>query len=98
MTNASGGHAVDLRQGARLTVSQVKHERQGARYPARVVYADGSHVVVAAVWTEEVDTEHFRFVPGDRSIEHYWTDRWYSVWQVHAADGQLKGWYCNIAR
>lgn len=87
-----------LKQGASVRVHQIKHERRGATYPARVVWVDGTHVVVAAVWTERVAREHFSFEPGDRSIEHYWTDRWYAVWQVHAADGRLKGWYCNVAR
>jgi predicted RNA-binding protein associated with RNAse of E/G family len=92
------GALPDLAQGATVRVTQVKHERRGAEYPARVVHTDGTHVTVAAVWTERVEREHFSFEPGDRSIEHYWTDRWYSIWQVHAADGRLKGWYCNVAR
>jgi predicted RNA-binding protein associated with RNAse of E/G family len=39
-----------------------------------------------------------RFEPGDVFTEHYWRDRWYSVKEVRAPDGALKGWYCDVAR
>ena len=34
---------------------------------------------------------------GDRFVEHYYTDRWYNIFEVYDRDnGELKGWYCNI--
>src|SRR5947209_4152602 len=39
-----------------------------------------------------------RFEHGDQFTEHYWRDRWYSVKEVRDAAGQLKGWYCDVAR
>src|SRR6185437_4720414 len=39
-----------------------------------------------------------RFEPGDVFTEHYWRDRWYSVKEVRAGDGTVKGWYCDITR
>src|SRR5690606_31105445 len=44
------------------------------------------------------DLGFVRFEHGDVFTEHYWRDRWYSVKQVHAADGALKGWYCDVTR
>jgi protein associated with RNAse G/E len=39
----------------------------------------------------------FRFQ--DRFVEHFFSDRWYNIWEVHGvADDRLKGWYCNIGR
>jgi len=39
----------------------------------------------------------FRF--NDRYIERFFSDRWYTIWEVHdVANDQLKGWYCNIGR
>ena len=39
----------------------------------------------------------FRF--NDRYVERFYSDRWYTVWEIHdAADDHLKGWYCNIGR
>ncbi|MBF6590982.1 MAG: DUF402 domain-containing protein [Ktedonobacterales bacterium] len=37
------------------------------------------------------------FETGDRFTEWYFTDRWYNIFEIHAADGALKGWYCNVA-
>jgi protein associated with RNAse G/E len=87
-----------MAQGDTLQVVQHKHGRRGFTYPARVVLTEPERVILAAEWSETVETEHFRFEPGDRSIEHYWFDRWYSIWQVHAVDGRRKGWYCNVSR
>jgi len=34
---------------------------------------------------------------GDRFVEHYYTDRWYNIFEVYDRDnGELKGWYCNV--
>lgn len=34
---------------------------------------------------------------GDRFVEHFYTDRWYNVFEIYDRDdGKLKGWYCNI--
>src|SRR5512143_1904711 len=35
----------------------------------------------------------------DRFIEHFFTDRWYNIFEIHSVqDDHLKGWYCNIAQ
>jgi hypothetical protein len=34
----------------------------------------------------------------DRFIERYFTNHWYNIYEIyHKGDGELKGWYCNIA-
>ncbi|GAC1398652.1 MAG: DUF402 domain-containing protein [Pyrinomonadaceae bacterium] len=33
---------------------------------------------------------------GTRSLEFYWTTRWYSVFRFHEPDGHLRNFYCNI--
>lgn len=35
---------------------------------------------------------------GDPFVEVYYTDRWYNIFEIHAADGTLKGWYCNVGK
>lgn len=37
------------------------------------------------------------FETGDRFVEWYFTDRWYNIFEIHAGDGPIKGWYCNVA-
>ncbi len=84
--------------GQTLLVKQVKHERKGIEYPGRVVANDGTHLVVEAIWTETLDAGFVRFEKGDISTEHYFTDRWYSIFEVATPSGELKGWYCNVSR
>ena len=39
------------------------------------------------------------FKTGDRFIEHYYTDRWYNVFEVQDRDDEkIKGWYCNVGK
>lgn len=55
-------------------------------------------VVLDAVWIwapQAVD--YTTFETGAHFTEWYYTDRWYNIFQVHGADGALKGWYCNVA-
>lgn len=45
-----------------------------------------------------MDLGYVLLEPGDRWTEYFYTDRWYNVFEIHAADDSLKGWYCNITR
>jgi len=95
-----GSGAAVLAEGAEVLVRLVKHPRPDVEYPAVVVSDDGTHIVVRAAWAGDAsrDLGFVRFEHGDVFTEHYWRDRWYSVKQVHAADGTLKGWYCDVTR
>jgi hypothetical protein len=45
-----------------------------------------------------MDLGYALFETKDRFVEHFYADRWYNIFEVHAAaDDRLKGWYCNIA-
>lgn len=76
-----------------------KPGREAVAYRGRVLRAGGGHVLVHAVW-ERPRTElgYAVFEPGDHFFEHFWADRWYTVFEVRRPDGLLKGWYCNVAR
>ncbi|MFH8795091.1 DUF402 domain-containing protein [Streptomyces sp. NPDC017941] len=77
-----------------------KAGRTKIRYPARLLADDGTRVTVRAPWAGAGvrDFGFVRFEPGDVFVEHFWRDRWYAVKEVHAADGTLKGWYCDVTR
>ncbi|NLU66065.1 DUF402 domain-containing protein [Streptomyces sp. HNM0574] len=96
MTAAPNG----LTPGTEITVTLLKAPRPDVRYPATVVRDDGTHAVVTAPWAGPPvsDFGAFRFERGDVFTEHYWRDRWFSVKEVHAPDGTLKGWYCDMTR
>ncbi|WP_416975365.1 DUF402 domain-containing protein [Streptomyces sp. 4F14] len=83
-----------------LDVVLVKAGRTKIRYPADLLADDGTHLTVRAPWagTGARDFGFVRFEPGDVFTEHYWRDRWYAIKEVRAADGTLKGWYCDITR
>lgn len=39
------------------------------------------------------------FEPGDRFVEWFFSNRWYNIFEIHAArDDRIKGWYCNVTR
>lgn len=84
----------------RLEVVLVKGGRTKIRYPAELLRDDGVRVSVRAPWAGGGvrDFGFVRFEPGDVFTEHYWRDRWYSVKEVRAGDGTVKGWYCDVTR
>ncbi|MFF0201736.1 DUF402 domain-containing protein [Streptomyces sp. NPDC005017] len=83
-----------------VEVVLLKAGRTKIRYPAALLSDDGTRVTVRAAWAGEGvrDFGFVRFEPGDVFTEHYWRDRWYSVKEVRAASGGLKGWYCDVTR
>ncbi|WP_225822181.1 DUF402 domain-containing protein [Streptomyces naphthomycinicus] len=84
----------------RLEVVLVKAGRMKIRYPAELLGDDGTRITVRAAWAGSGvrDFGFVRFEPGDVFTEYYWRDRWYAVKEVRAADGSVKGWYCDITR
>jgi hypothetical protein len=51
-----------------------------------------------ARWTRPpLELGYTTFETGDFFIEWFFTDRWYNIFEIHAASGELKGWYCNVA-
>lgn len=67
------------------------------RATLRERFADGARL--EARWERPpLDLGYTRFAPGDRFVEWFYTNRWYNVFEVHAAaKDTLKGWYCNVA-
>ncbi|KMS89302.1 MULTISPECIES: DUF402 domain-containing protein [Streptomyces] len=92
--------SVDSAEPARLEVVLVKAGRTKIRYPAELLGDDGNRIAVRAPWAGSGvrDFGFVRFEPGDVFTEYYWRDRWYSVKEVRAADGSVKGWYCDVTR
>ncbi|MEW2300978.1 DUF402 domain-containing protein [Streptomyces sp. NPDC006655] len=83
-----------------VDVVLVKAGRTKIRYPAELLHDDGTRITVRAPWAGDTarDFGFVRFEQGDVFTEFYWRDRWYAVKEVRAADGTLKGWYCDVTR
>jgi len=57
-----------------------------------------SGALLHARWTRPpLPLGYTTFETGDRFREEFYTDRWYSIFEIRTAQGALKGWYCNIA-
>ena len=69
-------------------------------WSGQVLRRSEHEVVLEAIFTHSSrDLGYVRMGPGDRFVEHYYTDRWYNVFAIYEAeDGLFKGWYCNITR
>ncbi|RMF28191.1 MAG: DUF402 domain-containing protein [Chloroflexi bacterium] len=73
--------------------------REAARYPATVVEWIPNGVVLRARWGRpRYDLGYLVLEPDDQFTEYFFTDRWYNIFEIRAADGRLKGWYCNLSR
>jgi protein associated with RNAse G/E len=66
-------------------------------WPARLVSEEGTLVVVEGVFEEQIVHTNLGVIEaGTRSLEFYWTDRWYSVFRFHRPGGELRNFYCNV--
>jgi len=71
------------------------------RWTGRVLTRTGNSVTVEAIFTRAARLElgYITLEQGDRFIEHFFTDRWFNVYEIHAVGTDaLRGWYCNITR
>ncbi len=86
------------------TIDIIKLRSDGSeaiRYPAHLLFLDaewGYARVEAYFGFDSADVGAFTIVRGDRMVEHFWAARHYNVFEVHAPDGALRGFYCNITR
>ena len=83
-----------------MTVRKLDHAgREVTAYPGRVLVRTRASVVLATRWERpQMDLGYVVLEPGDRWVETFYASRWYNVLRIHAGDGRLKGWYCNITR
>ncbi|GAB4475753.1 MAG: DUF402 domain-containing protein [Anaerolineae bacterium] len=85
------------------TITVIKLDHNGNevwRYSGLLLERTPRRITIEAVFgRDDVDLGCVVFHRGDRLIEHFYSDRWYNVFELHDRDtGQLKGWYCNLAR
>jgi hypothetical protein len=87
-----------------VTVRKLDHTGQQVfAYPGQVLLHKGPRIVLRTVWDREpLDAGFVVLERSDRWTEHFFTDRWYNIFEIRAAGGAtvggIKGWYCNIAR
>ena len=68
-------------------------------YHGELVRAEPDHLLVHARWDRAaLDLGYVAFEPGDQFLEHYYTEQWFNIFEIRSIEGELKGWYCNVAR
>lgn len=84
--------------GGMITVNSRKYDGGIRRsWQCEIVDTDGSLLRLIGKFADDVhhpDLGHIR--KGTVSYEHYWLDRWYSIFRFHEPGGELRNYYCNI--
>jgi uncharacterized protein len=81
-----------------ITVRVLKHDgAEYRRWHANLKSRDGELIVLDAEFEIEVTHESLGTIPkGTRTIEYYWLDRWYNIFQFLKEDGGTRLFYCNV--
>jgi len=68
-------------------------------YWARVIKNFKDGVLLEAFFDREDRSFYgIKLEKEDRFLERYFTNHWYNIYEIyHKSNGELKGWYCNIA-
>jgi PncC family amidohydrolase len=68
-------------------------------YDGELISHDGERITLRAIWTLPTRTlPYVTLEQGDVFIETFYTNRWYNLFQIHHRNGDLKGWYADVAR
>jgi predicted RNA-binding protein associated with RNAse of E/G family len=68
-------------------------------YHGELLADEPGHLLIHARWERpRIDLGYVIFEPGDHFYEHYYTERWYNIFEIRDDAGTLKGWYCNVTR
>ena len=68
-------------------------------YSGELLRSEPGHILIHARWERpSLDLGYVTFETGDHFYEHYYTERWFNIFELCGATGALKGWYCNITR
>src|SRR5512139_2659559 len=84
-----------------LTVKKLNLNRELViAYDGAVLERTPEAIVLEARFSREtMDLGYAVLEHHDRFVEHFFTDRWYNIFEIHSVhDDHLKGWYCNIAQ
>ncbi len=68
------------------------------RYDGYIINRSPHKLLVEAFFNiDEVSLHGITLRRNDRSIECFYDNRWYNIFEIHdQEDDRLKGWYCNI--
>jgi protein associated with RNAse G/E len=81
-----------------ITVRAYKYDgSEHRRWTAQLTCSEGTMLQLTGAFDVEIDhTLLGRIARGTVSVEHYWMDRWYSVFRFSEPTGELRNYYCNV--
>lgn len=84
--------------GTPFTIRVLRYDgTEYRRWNAKLARRKGSLIVLEAEFDVEVQHLHLGHIAlGTRTVEYYWQDRWYNVFQFLDDAGQTRLWYCNV--
>lgn len=86
---------------SQVEVTKLDHDKQiMVSYTGRILRSGENFVVLEAFFSRD-DMPFLGTVlkKGDRFVETFYNDRWYNIFEIYDRDdGNLKGYYCNIAK
>ena len=86
---------------AQVIVAKMNPSREEVwQYEGRLLRRDPHSVLIEAFFNmDEASFQGVTLRRNDRSIERFYDDRWYNIFEIHdREDDRLKAWYCNITR
>lgn len=85
-------------EGTAMTVRTYKYDgSEHRRWPARLTRQEGSLLILAAQFEEEIRHPLLGVIAaGTVSVEYYWLDRWYNIFRFLQPTGEALNFYCNI--
>jgi uncharacterized protein len=87
-----------MKQPKQITVRVFKHDgAEYRRWKAKLSRREDNLIVLDAEFDVDVSHELLGEIKrGTKTIEYYWLDRWYNVFQFLKEDGRTRLWYCNV--
>lgn len=69
------------------------------QYHGTILHSEANAVVLEAFFNRPDQLfQNISLKENDRFLETFYTDRWYSIYEIHDCDdGKIKGWYANIS-
>ncbi len=66
-------------------------------WTGRLLERTAEYVLLAGLFNgQSRDLGYVVLERGDLFLEWYYVGRWYNIFQIYGAAGELKGWYCNV--
>jgi predicted RNA-binding protein associated with RNAse of E/G family len=68
-------------------------------YTGELLHQEQGQALIHARWERpRLDLGYVVFEQGDHFYEHFYSQRWYTIFELRDETGALKGWYCNVSR